>query len=76
MLERIIHRILERILENIMERILKNIIAKILERLFHECYIIMKFSIFLNGIQQGKNYGFGGDFYGFGLWEMKFLNIP
>jgi hypothetical protein len=29
-----------------------------------------------NGIQQGKNYGFGGGFYGFGLWEMKFQNIP
>jgi uncharacterized membrane-anchored protein YitT (DUF2179 family) len=28
------------------------------------------------GTEQGNSYGFGGGFYGFGLWTMKFLNIP
>ncbi len=27
-------------------------------------------------IQQGISYGFGGGFYGFRLWKMKFLTIP
>ncbi len=39
-------------------------------------YIPTKFSNFFYGIQQGKIFGFEGGFYGFGLWEMKFLNIP
>jgi uncharacterized membrane-anchored protein YitT (DUF2179 family) len=38
--------------------------------------IHIRFSNFFAGTQQGNSYGFGGDFYGFGLWEMKFLNIP
>jgi hypothetical protein len=36
----------------------------------------MKFSNFLMELSRKKNYGFGGGLYGFGLWEMKFLNIP
>jgi hypothetical protein len=33
-------------------------------------------AFFSAGTQQGNSYGFGGGFYGFGLWKMKFLNIP
>jgi hypothetical protein len=36
----------------------------------------LRFSNFFAGTQQGNSYGFGEGFYGFGLWTMKFLNIP
>jgi uncharacterized membrane-anchored protein YitT (DUF2179 family) len=32
--------------------------------------------MFSAGTQQGNCYEFGGGFYGFGLWTIKFLNIP
>jgi hypothetical protein len=32
-------------------------------------------AILYAGTQQGNSYGFGGGFYGFVLWKMKFLNI-
>jgi hypothetical protein len=32
--------------------------------------------LFFAGTQQRNSYGFGGGFYGYGLWKMKFLNIP
>jgi hypothetical protein len=32
--------------------------------------------VLIAGTQQGNSYGFGGDFYGLGLWKMEFLNIP
>jgi hypothetical protein len=42
-----------------------------------ELHIPIRFSNCFAGTQQGNSYGFGGgDFYGFGLWKMKFLNIP
>ncbi len=42
----------------------------------HYCYTPIRFSFFLLDFSREIVMGSEGGFYGFGLWKIKFLNIP